>query len=148
LQIVRVTTEIDLNTGKACYILVHPPPKKAFLLVTHNHTRDFHGDMGQYFKYANMAWALYTPYTLATVGDILGYGRIGSNTDVPKPYGNRTILGLGGWLGLGTEIPEHDTLLVFFAYKGNPDAVSEPFRFQLVVTTEIKFYVIPARDGG
>jgi hypothetical protein len=148
LQIVRVTTEIDLNTGKACYILVHPPPKKAFLLVVHNHTLDFHGDMDQYSKYANIAWALYTPYALTVVGDILGYGRIGSDIDVPKPYGNRTILGLGGGLGFGIEIPEHDTLLVFFAYKGNPEVVSEPFRFQLVVTTEIKFYVIPARYGG
>lgn len=148
LQIVQVTIEIDLNTGKACYILVHPPPKKAFLLVTHNHTLDFHGDMDQYLKYANIAWALYTPYALTVVGDILGYGRSGSDIDVPKPYGNRTILGPGGGLGLGSEIPGHDTLLVFFAYKGNPDVVSEPFRFQLVVTTEIKFYVIPARYGG
>jgi hypothetical protein len=148
LQIVQVTVEIDLNTGKACYILVHPPPKKAFLLVTHEHKLDFHGDMDQLSKYSNVTWALYTEYTLTTVGNILGYGRIISNTDVPKPYGNRTILGPVGHLGMSTEYPESDALLVFFAYKGNPDIVSEPFRFQLVVTTEIKFYVVPARYGG
>jgi hypothetical protein len=155
MQVIRVVTEIDLNVGKACYMLIHPPPKKTFLITFSKiGVLDFIGDEQQLSKYLYAPnrmvpeILLYSPPTVVPAVSILGQGRIISPIDVPRPYENKTALTQGVSIVTNDEFLDRTPILVFFAYKGDSDAIGEPFRFRLMVETEIKFYVIPAKYGG
>jgi hypothetical protein len=146
--VIHVRNEIDLSIGKACYILLHPPPNKTFLLTLVNHTRTIDGDTVQYRKYydAEKPWLLYTPSWLTTVRDVLGLGY--GDKDVTKPYENRTYAGLTIGTSSNIQFTQIDSIILIYAYKGNPEVVEEPFRFRVVVETTVEFYIIQPRHGG
>jgi hypothetical protein len=155
LQVIRVVTEIDLNVGKACYMLVHPPPQKTFLIsFSKIGVVDFIGDKQQLSKYLYAPnrtvpeILLYSPPAVVPAASILGQGRVILPIDVPRPYESRTVVILGASINTNDEFLDRTPILVFFAYKGDSEAIGEPFRFRLMVETEIKFYVIPAKYGG
>jgi hypothetical protein len=147
-QVIYVRNEIDLSIGKACYILLHPPPKKTFLLTLVNHTRTIDGDTVQYRKYyyAKKPLFLYTPSWLTTVRDVLGLGY--GDKDVTKPYEDRTYAGLSIGTSSNIQFTHIDSIILIYAYKGDSEVVEEPFRFRVVVETTVEFYVIPPRHGG
>jgi hypothetical protein len=147
-QVIHVRNEIDLSVGKACYILLHPPPNKTFLLTLVNHTRTIDGDTVQYRKYydAEKPWLLYTPSWLTTVRDVLGLGY--GDKDVTKPYEDRTYAGLSIDTSSNIQFTRIDSIILIYAYKGDSEVVEEPFRFRVVVETTVEFYIIQPRYGG
>jgi hypothetical protein len=147
-QVIHIRNEIDLSVGKACYILLHPPPKKTFLLTFTNHTRYIEGDWEQYRKYydAKKLWLLYTPSWLTTVSDVLGFGL--GDKDVTKPYENKTYAGITEGIASNVQFTRSDSIIFIYAYKGNPEVAEEPFRFYIIAETTVEFYVILPRRGG
>jgi hypothetical protein len=151
IQKVEHEIEIDLNEGKACYILIHPPPgKKAFLLLDHEHDVELLiEDQDQFREYSTKLRAMGlkeligTPYTLRSAFEALGLGRAGSEEDVKKPYSER--FGIGGSRGSPDEFGSNTPLLIYFAYKGDPENFGEPLRFKLKAYTVVEFRIIPAR---
>ncbi len=152
VQKVEFEVEIDPNVGRACYILIHPPPgRKAFLLLQHQHQISVTGDMDQlgeyYMKLREMGLEMLisTSYTLTSAFDVLGIGPVISKADVVKPYSERSSLGGGGGGPQATDLITNTPILIFFAYKGDPETFGEPLRFRLKAYTFVKFTIIPAR---
>jgi hypothetical protein len=151
IQKVELEVEIDLNEGKACYILIHPPPgKKAFLLLSHEHREEWIGDQDQFRRYrmklGGMGLRLFngTPFELRSAFEALGLGRLSSEYDVKKAFS----IGFDGWMSGGegpSEWGSNSPILMYFSYKGDPETFGEPLRFKLKTHTVVEFRIIPAR---
>jgi hypothetical protein len=156
VQIIRFKTVIDLNVGKACFILIHPPAGKTFLVVSALHLiESFMGDNDQISKYVGGTEKgvpkalLYTPFLVSEANGWLGRGRTIYSGDVPRPFEEREFIDyFGQKMENNIEMNERSPLLVFFAYKGDSEVIGEPFRFNMTVITEVNLYVIPAKYGG
>jgi hypothetical protein len=103
IQKVELEVEIDLNEGKACYILIHPPPgKKAFLIISSSHEAKLVGDEEQRREYLMRSSSMETEgrYFLGTLFRrrsgyrSLRVGKSGhAEDDVERPYASRIGLG-------------------------------------------------------
>jgi hypothetical protein len=142
--------EIDLNEGRACYILIHPPPGgKALLISYFRHNTTYVGDIEQRLrllaKFPN-GYVVGTPFTLRSAFEALGLGRVFSSAgDVPKPF--ETPMGSALMVGeerMQMKFFDNTPALIYFAYKAIPEATSEPLRFRLVQHVHVEFTIIPA----
>ena len=153
IQSIRVEVEIDPNEGRACYILIHPPPgRKAFLLIRFEHetiTTDNKHFMEYIARLENAGFHgggfLRTPLQLVSAFDVLGIGRIISSADVVEPYSERGDLGGGRLLG-AHDFGNNAPILIFFAYKGDPETFGGPLNFKLKTHILVEFRIIPAKE--
>ena len=150
IQKVELEVEIDLNEGRACYILLHPPPgRKAFLKLRDEHRIEFTGDGDQLREYnrklegMGLEELIGTHYRLVSAFDMLEIGRMRSDHDVVKPYSER--FGLIGGVGTPWELGDNTPILIYFSYKGDLENFGEPLRFKLRTYTLVEFRIIPAK---
>jgi hypothetical protein len=86
-----------------------------------------------------------TPYVIRSAFEALGLGRVGSSSDVEKPYSERG--GLGDSYSKDTVVFfDNAPILIYFAYKGDTAAYGEPLRFELITHTAVEFYIVPAKE--
>ncbi len=146
-QRIIVEMDIDLNEGKACYILIHPPTKDTtFLILKHNMEIISVGDEGQRARYEDkIGTYIGTRYRFLAIKPLLGIGITRIGEDVVKPYTERIGVGLDS--GSPTRFIDNTGAIIYFSYKGDP-AFGEQFRFWLRVRIEVVFQVIPAERVG
>jgi hypothetical protein len=154
IQKVELEVEIDLNEGKACYILIHPPPgKKAFLIISSYHEAKLVGDEEQRREYLMRSSSMETEgryflgtfFRLRSGYEALGLGRGSMPDDVERPYASR--IGLGKVSGEGPEFGSNASILIYFAYKGDPEVIktfNEQLQLRLETYTIVEFRIIPA----
>jgi hypothetical protein len=154
VQKIEIEVKIDPNKGKPCYILIHPPPgRNAFMIIHSEFRTSATGDMDQFREYMMKLDAIglrgkeffTTPYVLRSAFEALGLGRVGSSSDVEKPYSERSGLG-GSYLKNTIVFFDNAPILIYFAYKGDTAAYGEPLRFELITHTVVEFYIVPAKE--
>jgi hypothetical protein len=151
VQTVDLMVEVDPNKGKACYMLIYPPPgHKALLIVNYTYTATLVGDEEQTLKRCPFGDCFIgARFTIASVFDMLGLGKIYSSSDVKEPYAEK--VDLGEISGSQLKFFDNTPALIYFAYKIDPEKFSEPVSFQIKTHTHIEFTVIQAQyvvEGG
>jgi len=137
LQTISVDIDVDLNKGRACYILIHPPnDKTGFLIVGWNDTLTIVGDKVQENEYNRKTGGK----IVGSGFNIFGIGRGWTLPDVTPPFTEE--LGLSRGASGSNWRAGNAVLIYYFSAKGVPD-FGEPLRFSLRVHFEIAFYVFP-----
>ena len=142
IRYLNATFEIDLNNGTACYILIYPPPGKGIHNISHGVGEvEIIGDEDQSWTFFGLPNPLlFTgPVAVPTSTILSEYGE-----DILEPYIEKTnslLHGTGG--GAGSE--DGSPLLVYFAFKKNPEEFNDKLNFSVRVLFYMKYFIIPIK---